>query len=123
MTSDPWDGLPSGNFVKWEEVGEEIVGDVIGKGVGEDFNGHDCPQLVIRNDDAEEVTLTAGQAQLKAKLLEANPNVGDRIKVKYTGTEKADKGDKKLFEVTVKRGGAKAPVAQEEVSSAADDDF
>jgi len=119
--ADEWDGLPSGDFAKWDSVGDEITGDVIGKGVGVDFNGGACPQIVVRRDDESEVTVTAGQAQLKAKLLEAKPQVGDRIKIAFTGTEKADKGDKKLFEVNVKKGGAKSPAVAE--SAAAAEDF
>jgi len=114
--------LPNGNFQKWESIGDEIVGDVIGKGIGQDVNGMDVPQIVIRQDDASEVTVTAGQAQLRAKLLEARPNVGDRIKIAFIKTE--DRGGGKTlkhFDVVIKPGGAKSPVTPEAVAAAADD--
>jgi hypothetical protein len=122
MSSDPWDGLPSGNYQKWETPGDTLVGDVVGRGVGQDVNGNDCPQIVVRTDDGAEITVTAGQAQLKAKLMEARPNPGDRIKITYTEAEKREGGKTlKHFEVVVKRGEAKAPVTDEAVAAAADD--
>jgi hypothetical protein len=119
---DPWDGLPNGAFVSWDNVGDEVVGDVIGKGMGQDFNGNPCPQLVIRTDDGAETTVTAGQAQLRAKLLEGKPQVGDRIRIVFTQSEKRDGGKTlKHFEVTIKSGGAKSPVTEEAVAAATDD--
>lgn len=124
MSNDPWDGLPNGKYVKWENIGDEVVGDVIGKGIGPDANGQDVPQLTIRKDDGEEVTITAGQAQLKAKLMEARPQIGDRIKIRYEKAEKKDGGKTlKHFEVVVKTGGAKSPVSKPEAQKAAEEDF
>lgn len=118
--SDAWDGLPNGNYAKWENPGDEVVGDVIGKGIGQDLSGNSVPELVVRLDDESEVTVTASQAQLRAKLLEARPDVGDRIKITYTKSEKRDGGKTlKHFDLVVKTGAAKAPV--EEVAAAADD--
>lgn len=129
MSSDPWDDLPTGNFIQWETIGAEVVGDVIGKGVGDDFNGNSVPQLVIQQDDTEVVTLTAGQANLRAALLAAKPKVGDRIKIVYTHQEPPTvkgRDPKKCFKVTVKAGAGKAP-AQPATPPAAvvvdDDDF
>ena len=124
MSNDPWDGLGNGNYAKWENVGDEITGDVVGKGKGTDLQGQEVPQIVVRLDDEREVTVTASQAQLRAKLMEARPQVGDRIRIKYTNTEKRDAGKTlKHFEVVVKTGGAKAPVATPAAVAAAADDF
>eukprot|EP00752_Nemacystus_decipiens_P016655 g14895.t1 len=117
MSNDPWDDLPQGEFWKWgDEPGKELVGDVISRGIGQDFNGNDCPQLEILLDDGERTSLTAGQAQLKAKLLEERPNPGDRIRIVWTKSEKRDKGELKHFDVTIKRGGAKQAVSEEAAS-------
>ena len=52
--------------------------------------------------------LTAGQAQLKAKLLEARPMPGDRIRVTFDSVEKRGGGKTlKHFTVQLKKGGAK----------------
>lgn len=122
MSSDPWDSLPSGDYFKFEEPGDAVVGDVIGIGIGEDFNGNPAPQVVVRQDDGQDVTVTAGQAQLKAKLMAARPKVGDRIKMEYTQKEQRAGGKTlKHFDVVVKEGGAKAPVTEEAVQAAEDD--
>lgn len=124
MAKDPWDDIPKGDFYTWDEVGQVLAGDVIGKSIDRDFNGNPAPGLVIRLDDGEEVQMTGGQAQLKAKLLEAAPQVGDRIQIKFTGEEKRQKGNLKTFEVKVKTGGAKSKVKvpQQQTTAAADDD-
>lgn len=122
MSNDPWDGVSNGNYAKWETVGDEVVGDVIGKGLGPDMQGEMVPQLTVRRDDASEVTVTASQGQLKGKLLEGKPQIGDRIKIVYV--RKEDRGGGKTlkhFEVTIKSGGAKSPVTPEAVAQAADD--
>jgi len=126
MPADPWDNIPSGDFVQWEEVGQSLVGDIISKGVSKDFNDNPAPELGIRQDDGTEVLVTAGQAQLKAKLLEARPNVGDRIKITFTQLEKRGGGKTlKHFDVVIKTGGAKSKVEPEPAAAAdaADDDF
>lgn len=122
--SDSWDGLPNGNFAKWENPGDEIAGDIVGKGIGEDMQGGQVPQIVVRLDDDSEVTITASQAQLRAKLLAAKPNVGDRIKVTFTQSENRSGGKTlKHFEVQVKAGGAKNPTPTAEAVAASGDDF
>ena len=124
MSNDPWDGLPSGAYAKWENVGDTIVGDVIGKGLGTDLQGQPIPQIVLRTDSGDEVTVSASQAQLKSKLMEARPNVGDRVKITYTKSEKRDGGKTlKHFDVVVKTGGAKTMPTEEAKAAAAADDF
>lgn len=125
MPNDPWDSLPAGEFWTWEEAGQTLVGDVIAKNIDKDFNDNPCPGLTIRQDDGNEVRLTAGQAQLKAKLLEAKPQIGDRVKITFTATEKRAGGKTlKQFDVSVKSGGAKSPVEQpqQQTTAAASDD-
>lgn len=128
--NDPWADIPAGDFYVWENPGEVLTGDVIAKIIDKDFNGGPCPGLTIRLDDGEEIRLTAGQAQLKAKLLEAKPQVGDRIRIAFTGIEKRSGGKTlKQFEVSIKSGGAKSKVEQptQQTTAAAapadDDDF
>jgi hypothetical protein len=106
--------LKQGAFVTWNEPGDEIAGDVVDVRKGTDFNGGPCPELVIRTDDGEDHVLTAGQAHLKALIMHPDsgrPVTGDRVQVKFVRTEKADKGMKKVFELNIKRGGAKGTEA------------
>lgn len=104
-STDPWASIPAsgGNYIKWDQPGKTIVGTVTSKSVGTDLQGQPCPQLGIRTDDGDDHTLSASQAALKSMILEAAPNVGDRIAVKYVGDEKRDGGKTlKRFEVQVK---------------------
>ena len=130
MAKDPWDDLPAGNFMKFDDVGDEIAGDVIGKGIDDDFNGNPVPSLTIRMDDEEVMTVTAGWANLRAQLLAAKPQVGDRIKITFTHEEpptQKGRSPKKVFDVKVKSGGAKGPIPEPEEAAAPapadDDDF
>lgn len=100
---DPEVQPTGGDFVKFENVGDSVVGTItaIRK---QRFQGDDgdqyAPQLDLTLDDGTEVTLTAGQWQLKKLLIEQRPDVGDRIKVVHTGKQ----GRSKLFTLAVKRG-------------------
>jgi len=108
--TDIWDDpdlITPSNFVKFENVGDKVVGEVLAVQRGNDFNGKPCPQIIVRTDDGEERTVTAGQAQLRAKLADpehGRPRPGDRIAIVFTRTEKVDKGTLKHFDVQVKRG-------------------
>lgn len=99
------------DFFKFENVGDMIAGDLIEVRKGTDFNDKPCPELIIRTDDGADVHIGCGQAQLKAKVLAQRPEAGDWIKIEFTGTEKAAKGMKKTFELTVASGGAKGTAA------------
>ena len=109
-----YDELPAGQFVKWENVGDKVVGDVVSLGIGTSLNGDKVPELGVRLDDGSDVTVTASQANLKGEILRLRPMVGDRISIVYSATEKRDGGKTlKKFTVQVKQGGAKGTVAAE----------
>jgi len=65
------------------------------------------PQLDIETSDGLR-TLTAGQMQLQAELLEKQPNVGDMVTITMTGVQKRP-GGKTLKEFTVTVGQPAAP--------------
>lgn len=115
--TDIWDDpdmITPSNFVKFETIGDKVVGEVLAVQRAQDFNGQPCPQLIIRTDEGEERTVTAGQAQLRAKLADpehGRPRPGDRIAIVFSRTEKVDKGTLKCFDVQVKRGGPVAAAA------------
>ncbi len=109
----------SSDFMSFKAVGDKIAGDLIEVRKGKDFNGNDCPEWIVRDDDGADRTVTCGQANLKAQALTLRPGPGDRISVEYVSDEKADKGMKKIFDVKVKEGGAKGTAA---VASAGDFD-
>ena len=115
MTSSVWDDptiRPSGDYVKFETVGDFVVGEIIGLGIHEFPDGKRAAKLIIRDDDGEERTLTAGQVQLATKLAEARPEVGDRVKITFTQVEKRSGGKTlKHFDVAVK-GTPKSPAEE-----------
>lgn len=115
MTEDPWADVPSGDYWKADEIGARIAGTIIRVGLGTDFNGNPCPQLVIdTGGDEGEKTVNCGQANLKAQMmtLSPRPKPGDKIRITYSSTQKAAKGDLKVFTIEHKVG---EPVAADEI--------
>lgn len=98
----------TGSWVTFENVGDTVIGDILAIRTGTDFAGNPCPELVLRLDDGEEKTLTAGQVMLKSELAAQAPQVGDRIRIVYSGVGEAKPGKApaKLFDVAVKSGAA-----------------
>ena len=97
----------SGDYVKFENPGDHVVGTIKSLQEGKDFNGNPCPLIILEVDDeGTEKTLTAGQVMLKAELAEKQPQEGDRVRITYTGPGEArpGKAPAKLFTVDVKKG-------------------
>lgn len=102
MTDQPnddidWDSFGSGQFVKFENIGDSVTGTITRVYTGTDFNGNPCPVLDLTTPEGEERTLSCGQANLKAQMRELRPRVTDTITVTFNRTEKAEKGLRKVF--------------------------
>lgn len=96
-----------GEFVKFENPGDQIAGTISAIRKHRFDDGNVVPQIILTADDGEERTLTAGQVRLKAALAEQRPEVGDHITVVYERQERRAGGKTlKHFAVTVKRGAA-----------------
>ena len=114
-----WDtvSIDSGDYVKFERVGDSVSGTV--KAIGThtfpataDGPEKTVPQLAIVTDDGQERTMTAGQVRLLAALAEQRPEVGDHLTVAYVREEPRGGGKKmKHFDVNVTRGAGGAPAA------------
>lgn len=101
MTFD-WSRYTGGDFVKFENVGDQVVGIIKHVREGRDFNGNPCPLLILEvNAEGDEKTLTAGQVRLKAALAEKAPKVGDKIRITYSGVGEAQPGKAPAKEFTV----------------------
>lgn len=115
MTTSIWDDpeiKAGGEFVKFENIGDSISGNVTAIRAHRFDDGKVVPQVLLVTDDGEERTMTAGQVQLKAKLAEQRPEAGDHIKVTLANIEKRAGGKTlKHFDVEVGRGGATATPA------------
>ena len=109
MTTSTWDDpdlRTSGDFVKFDQVGDKVAGTVTGIRKHRFDDGSVAAQVLLTTDDGEERTLTAGQVRLKAALAEQRPEVGDHLTVTFTQNEKRAGGKTlKHFDVKVKRGG------------------
>lgn len=110
MTTSIWDDpeiKAGGEFVKFENVGDTVSGNVTGIRAHRFDDGKVVPQVLLVTDDGEERTMTAGQVQLKAKLAEQRPESGDHITVTLSEIEKRAGGKTlKHFDVAVRRAGA-----------------
>jgi hypothetical protein len=98
-----WDQFDSSGFVKFAKIGDKAEGTITAVRVGEDFNGNPCPVIDITTPDGDDVSISCGQAALKATVRELGAagevKVGRHISVAFTGEVKATKGMKKVFEV------------------------
>jgi len=106
MPDNIWDdpSLASGDYVKFVDPGDKIVGRIVALSIHQWEDGKPpCPKLTILEDgETEPKILTAGQAQLKSKLAELRPAVGDRIGIVFREVEKRPGGKTlKLFDVEV----------------------
>lgn len=98
--------------IKFEQVGDHVAGVVTNIRIT-DFGGKGerTPELWVRQDDGNEVSMTASQVMLQRALANAQPAVGDKIAIVYKGdgqSSRAGMSPPKLFEVKVVRGGTPA---------------
>lgn len=107
MSDFSWDNFKqTGDWARFDNPGDKVVGVIKALRTGRDFNGNPCPELILEQDDGSEITVTAGQVMLKAALAGKAPEVGDKIRIVYTGDSEArpGKAPAKLFTVDVKKG-------------------
>jgi hypothetical protein len=99
-----------GDYVKFEKVGDGVAGTILSIRKHRFDDGSIVPQVLLRTDEDEEVTLTVGQIRLKVAFAEQRPEVGDHVTVTLTQVEKRAGGRTlKHFDVKVKQGEDKAP--------------
>jgi hypothetical protein len=120
-TEFPWEQFNSNaDRIKFEQPGQSVVGTITQIGVTDFGTGKPedrAPEVYVTTDDGNEVSFAASQWQLKAKLAELRPQVGDRIAVVFTGygPAKPPKSPPKQFDVQVGRnqgnGQVSTPVA------------
>lgn len=103
-----WDQFTtSSDYVKFDNPGDSVAGKVLELTTHSFDDGNIVPKFVIVTDSGDTVTMTAGQVQLKSKLREARPEVGDHLTVIYVRSEKRAGGKTlKHFDVKVIKGEA-----------------
>ena len=93
-----WDAAPAaptaGNYAKWETAGDNVVGTVthVDPVGATTVKGVECPLVIVQTADGEDVSISCSQAQLWQKMLDARPEVGDKIAVQMTEVEKRPNG-------------------------------
>lgn len=111
----------SDEFVKFENVGDTVTGEILNirKHVFDD--GKVVPQLILRCGDGAERTVSAGQVRLKAALAEKRPGIGQTITITLSEIEKRSGGKTlKHFDVGVE---VQPPAATSAPAAAADGDL
>lgn len=106
-----WDepDMKSGSdYVAFNDEGDSVAGVITGITMHTFDDGKRVPKIFIDTSNGERI-LTAGQVQLKSKLAELRPEVGDKLAVVLTRIEKRA-GNKTLkhFDVQLKRAAAGA---------------
>lgn len=110
--------VPQGRFIGWGKKGQQVTIDVLDyqPNGGTDFNNNQCPlvtgTLVDDCDNytdkgtkherlkaGELVSVTCGQANLRKGMLACDPKRGDLVRLTYTDTYTASKGEGKVIEV------------------------
>ena len=106
-----------GDYVKFENVGDSVSGELLSVGIHKWNDGTVSPQLIIRTEDGEK-TVTAGQIRLKAELAEKKPEAGDLIKITLSDIEKRQGGKTlKHFDVQVKKATATADLLRDKLGA------
>jgi len=107
------------DYVTFENEGDTIKGQITGIYAHTFADGKVAPKLTLDTEQGSKI-LTAGQFQLRQKLSDLRPNIGDTITVTFTGMNNLGGGKTmKLFDVNVAKSadtpaptaGAPAPVA------------
>lgn len=98
----------SGEFVKFETVGDEVIGTItaIRTHTFDVAKGEVVLLDIDPKDGGDSVTLSVDKVDLRFKIADLAPQVGDLLAVKFTGTERTPNGTKKVFAVRHKAGEA-----------------
>lgn len=119
-TAAIWDEFPNptGDFVEFNNVGDEFAGVIKSIGVKVWDDGKKSPQLVCAPDGGgEDLTLTVSWVMLLSAFKKEAPNVGDHIRVKWTAVGPKPK-ETREWALTVTRGNGVAATAPSAASPA-----
>ena len=111
----------SGDYIKFEKVGDTVAGTIIEVSAKRWEDGSISPQLLLDTADGSK-TVTAGQVRLKVALAEQRPERGDHITITLSDIERRSGGKTlKHFDVKVTRAGSTpAPAAPAAAGSTMD---
>lgn len=92
----------SGNYFKFQQVGDSVTGLIQSIVEGSDYGGQPIPVLELETDEGE-VTVSASQVMLRAELAAVQPEVGDEVTITFIDFGEAQPGRNpaKLFEIEI----------------------
>lgn len=92
----------SGNYFKFQQVGDSVTGLIQSIVEGSDYGGQPIPVLELETDEGE-VTVSASQVMLRAELAAVQPEVGDEVTITFTdlGSAQPGRSPAKLFTVEI----------------------
>lgn len=90
-----------GGYFRFDNPGDKVAGHITAMSIRRFQDGQASPQLTFAADGTgEEVIVTAGSAELKGKLRDARPAVGDWVSIELTAlTPKPGRSPQKHWEV------------------------
>lgn len=95
MTTEYEELTGSGQFVKWETVGQFVEGTVAAFSLdgGKDFDGNACPEITLDTTDGLQ-TVTCAQASIKRIAMSNSEKfvAGAKCRITYSGTYESKSG-------------------------------
>jgi hypothetical protein len=97
-----------GEYIDWTEEGQVVEGRVVALEV-HTFEANErgperkVPKLTILDERQNMVNVTCGPADLKKKVVKAQPEVGDQIRIEYVSSNKTALGLQRFFTVKATR--------------------
>lgn len=90
------------------QVGDSLAGVLTAIEQGTTREGDEYPILVLETPEADTIRVRASRTQLRAKLREKNPKIGDTVALRFDGMKRSAKGrDFYTYSVVVIKDGAK----------------
>lgn len=89
-------------LVRWDTVGQQVTGTVTAIRTYEFEPGKPVPILDLETDDGD-VSVSVDKVDLRRKIVEASPQVGDRVRITFVETVRRERGTLKVFDVQVRR--------------------
>jgi hypothetical protein len=104
----------SHDFAKFETEGDGVTGVIVAiRQHVFDADRGPVPLLDLEKEDGEIVTLSADKVDLRQQLADIGPQVGDKLRVKFTEWAKTPNGNrKKVFEVNHRAGERKPHIPE-----------
>lgn len=111
------------DVIKFNTVGQEVDAKILEIEPYTGMNNNKCFKYMLLLNDGRRASLICSQTDLKQKLADVAPQVGDQIHIKYIQDKHVGQPEPmKVFEVGVKSGEAAAPAPVPAATTTTDND-